>query len=338
VSFGTFTGNSILGGRICQDCNNLFGRTIDQELIRIGPTGFTRQLLGITGRRQHKSSNVFEFRVSQAEPPIQADSTLGGGRVVPVQGVSRNSDGTFKSVQMRSLTISMPDGVEAVMPFPRSWQAPQLKSAAGARGLLTGRVTQAHVAPPETVPEFLERSLSIIREVFGSGPIDVYVSTLEGEVLPVEYRRVRFEFTPEYHRGVAKVAFHYFLWSCPSIGGNESVFADLRGFLRHGEGKVPHFVLWEESAVSRSSVADGGTDQDCHLFAWDVRPGGIIVSVHFFSQAVGPQLPTFRVRLGTAPPAGLPVGMRRGHIAFYDPQPDGHDGILREFGMQPPES
>src|SRR5262249_3137624 len=211
-------------GRLCRDCNTRLGRTLDQEFVRTGHTGMTRQLLGIAGRSGQPSANVFDYRAAQLEKPIEAESaSIVAGQLVPIQAIARNPDGTLKTVQQRTLTIATTDG-EHILVFPRAWGARQLRDAAAARGLLDGKVIRAHAAPPETGEEFVAASLDAIREVFGSGPIDVYQTRLDAPMAETEYRRVRFNLTREYLRAVVKLAFHYFLWACPWIGGDEPEF------------------------------------------------------------------------------------------------------------------
>jgi MFS family permease len=96
-----------LKGRLCTECNARLGRTLDQELIRTGHTGMTRQLLGISGRSGQPSANVFEYKAAQLEKPIEAESaSIVPGQLIPIQAVGRNPDGTLKSVQQRTLTIA----------------------------------------------------------------------------------------------------------------------------------------------------------------------------------------------------------------------------------------
>jgi hypothetical protein len=87
--------------------------------------------------------------------------------------------------------------------FPRAWGAKQLRDAAAARGLLGGKVIRAHAAPPETAAGFVAASLAVIREVFGSGPIDIYQTRLDAAMGETEYRRVRFNLSREYLRAMA---------------------------------------------------------------------------------------------------------------------------------------
>jgi hypothetical protein len=292
----------------------------------------TRQLLGISGRSGQRPANVFEYKAAQLEKPIEAESaSVVPGHLIPIQAVGRNPDGTLKSVQQRTLTIATTKG-ERVLVFPRAWGAKQLRDAAAARDLLGGKVIQAHAAPPETAAEFVAASLGVIREVFGSSPIDVYETKLDAPMGDTEYRRMRFNLSPEYLRAVAKLAFHYFLWACPWIGGDESEFDGIRGFVTDGNGDAHEFLQRHECLVDRTNVKDR-VDPDCHMFVVFANDRELLVTLHFFSQPTGPEFPSFGARLGARPDA-VPVGWLRGHIAHYSDGIPGHAGELRELTGQ----
>lgn len=331
-SFGAFRGNSLLKGRLCTECNARLGRTLDQELIRTGHTGMTRQLLGISGRSGQPSANVFEYKAAQLEKPIEAESgSIVPGQLIPIQAVGRNPDGTLKSVQQRTLTLATTEG-ERVLVFPRAWGAKQLRDAAAARDLLGVKVIRAHAAPPETAAEFVIASLDVIREVFGSGPIDIYETKLDAPMGETEYRRVRFNLSRDYLRAIAKVAFHYFLWTCPWIGGDESEFDGIRGFVSNGDRDENEFLQRHECLVDRAGVKDGAPP-DCHMFVAFANDRELLVTLHFFSQPAGPEFPSFGARLGAKPEA-MPAGWLRGHIAHYRQGIPGHAGELRELTGQ----
>ena len=331
-SLGAFKGNSLLKGRLCKECNTRLGRTIDQEFIRTGHTGLMRQLLGVAGRSGQSSANVFEYRATQLEKPIEADSaSIVPGQLVPIQAVGRNPDGTLKAVQQRTLTIATTKG-ERLLVFPRGWAATQLRDAAAARGLLGGKVIRAHVAPPETATEFVAASLDAIQEVFGSGPIDVYQTSLDAPMSETEYWRVRFNLSREYLRAIVKLAFHYLLWTCPSIGGDESEFEGVRGFVSEGDGDESQFLQRHDCLVDRTGVKEGA-DRDCHMFVAYANDCELVVTLHLFSQPVGPQFPSFAARLG-ARPQTMRAGWLRGHIADYSVNVPGHAGELRELTGQ----
>jgi hypothetical protein len=291
----------------------------------------TRQLLGISGRSGQPSANVFEYKAAQLERPIEAESaSIVPGQLTPIKAVGRNSDGTLKSVQQRTLTIATTEG-ERILVFPRAWGAKQLRDAAAARGLLGG-VIRAHAAPPETATEFIASSLDVVREAFGSGPVNIYQTRLDAPVGATEYRCVRFNISREYVRAIAKLAFHYFLWTCPWVGGDESEFDGIRRFVHDGDGDEREFLQRHECLVDRSGVK-AGVDPDCHMFVAFANDRELLVTLHFFSQSAGPEFPSFCVRLG-ARPETLPSGWLRGHIAHYSEGIPGYAGELRELTGQ----
>jgi hypothetical protein len=235
-SFGAFRGNSLLKGRICTECNARLGRTLDQELDSNRPHRYDASASGHLRPIRSVVRKRVRVQAAQLEKPIEAESaTVVPGQLIPIQAVGRNSDGTLKSVQQRTLTIETTEG-ERILVSPRAWGAKQLRDAAAVRGLLGGKVIRAHAAPPETAPEFIAASLHVIREVFGPGPIDLYHTKMDAPISETEYRRVRFNLSREYGRAIAKLAFHYFLWTCPWIGGDESEFEGIRGFVSDGSG------------------------------------------------------------------------------------------------------
>jgi len=333
-SLGKFAGNTLLTGRICTPCNVRFGGTIDLELVRTAHIGVTRQVLGIEGRLDHERKNVFEYKASQKEPPVQIfRGDAGNLKPAFVQALKRNPDGTLIATQARVLVIATADG-EQQLRFPRGWGEQQLRSAAEARGLLGGRPVSAHVPAPETVDEFVAASRDIVRAVFGTFEIDLYDSPIDGPVGPFEPAVLQFNFSPPFLRGVAKVAFHYFLWACPQIGGDEPEFSNLRAYIRDGVGKPKHFLDKSDSLVSRIPAEDG-VGNDCHVFASTSLGADLVVQVHFFSQPAGPAFPTFVVRLGRRPEA-MPPDWLTAHVAAYTNDIAGYDGTLRGVSLRVP--
>ena len=147
-----------------------------------------------------------------------------------------------------------------------------------------------------------------------------------------EYRRVRFDLSREYLRAIAKLAFHYFLWTCPWIGGDESEFDGIRGFVSNGNGDEHAFLQRHECLVDRAGVKDGAPP-DCHMFVAFANDRELLVTLHFFSQPAGPEFPSFGARLGAKLEA-MPAGWLRGHIAHYREGIPGHAGELRELTGQ----
>lgn len=330
--FGTFVGNSYLTGRICTSCNRFFGETIDRELLRTGHTGMTRQVLGIKGRSKHVPKNVFDYKASNREAPIQVfKQREGKWSETFEQAIARNADGTLLALQARSLTVAS-DGQEYVVPFPIGWSEHELRGALQERGLLGAKVISAHVRPPETIEQFESRATDTLRAVFGQFEIDVHVSQQGQNAPQIEPAVVRFNLNSQFFRGIAKVGFHYFLWATPQVGGDEAEFSELRQYIRDGVGEPHHFVNVVPSTVDRLPPETAGPGQDCHVFATFFDQRFMLVQLHFFSQSVGPNFPSFVLKLGSRP-SELSQDWRRVHVAAYNGGIHGHDGTLRELEL-----
>ncbi|MEK7996641.1 MAG: hypothetical protein AAB403_22795 [Planctomycetota bacterium] len=331
-SQGKFAGNTLLIGRICTPCNEDLGRTVDQAIAREGPTGMFRQVLGIQGRPGHQKSNVFDYKASHVEPPLQAFQ-VGGENETPVfqDVVGLNSDGTLKAIEGRSLTVKTADGQEHTLRFPAAWGEAQLQGAVEARGLLGAQPVRAHVRPPETLAEFQATSTSVIRAVFGPFEMDLLTTDIDSPSAPVVQTRMRFNLSRDYLRGVAKIAFHYFLWACPQIGGDELEFAGVKAFIRSGAGDAADFIQLADSTVDRIETDAGGPGDHGHAFASLISGGDeLLVQLHFYSLNVGPSLSTFLVRLGPRPSA-LSSNWLTTHIAAIRDGVEGHDGVLKDL-------
>lgn len=334
-SLGTFAGNTCLTGRICTSCNEDLGRTIDQALAREGQTGMFRQVLGIQGRSRHEKTNVFDYKATQLEPPLQTFRASDDAETPVFQdAVGLNADGTLKAVEGRQLVVETADGKRHRLRFPGAWGEVQLRAAVESRGLQSARPVSAHVRPPETIAEFEATSKGAIRAVFGPFEIDVFTTDPDSMPATVVPTRMRFNLSLEFLRGVAKVALHYFLWACPQIGGDEAEFSDIKLFIRHATGNAVDFLQHVESTVDRFETADGGRGDHAHVFASLIsNDDQLLVQLHFFSLNAGPAFPTFLVRLGQRPKA-LPANSLTTHVAAYRPGIDGHDGVLRNLSAE----
>ena len=111
-------------------------------------------MLGIEGRRGHQRKNVFEYKASQLEPPVQVFQVDGDDlKPLPHDSIGQAEDGSLISTEGRVLVIAMPES-EHRLRFPRGWGEAQLRAAVEARGLSGGRLVAALVPAPETVEEF----------------------------------------------------------------------------------------------------------------------------------------------------------------------------------------
>jgi hypothetical protein len=117
------------------------------------------------------------------------------------------------------------------------------------------------------------------------------------------------------------------------LWGDESEFENIRGFVSENKGNVDEVIQRYDCLVDRTSVENGWSEHDCHMFVAYANDNELLVTVHFFSQSAGPQFPTFVARLGPRPPV-IPAGWLRGHIADYAPNVPGHAGELRELARE----
>ena len=66
-----------------------------------------------------------------------------------------------------------------------------------------------------------------------------------------------------YLRAVAKVAFHYFLWACPILRGNEPAFTEIRDFISDGTGNWRDLVQLDAPAIDVIAAHCDGCSGPC---------------------------------------------------------------------------
>jgi hypothetical protein len=306
-------------------------KNLGEPSIRNSPAPVTRECFGnywaSKAQSHHTKSDAFDYRALQPDVPIQIYRLGADGPELTLdRALWRNPDGTLVGMQRRLLVIATPDG-EHQLAFPKGWGERQLRERAERQGLIGGRPVSAHVPPPETPDEFIEASRTIIRAVFGPCTFNVHTTRSDGELTDTQTTQVQFHLSPLYLRGIATTAFHYFLWACRHIGGDEPEFAAIRAFVRHGLGLPADCIIRRDSLVTRGPV-DQDMNRDLHVFAaYSLNDSTLVGQIHFFSQPVGPAMPTFVVRLGDRPALLSPPWCRT-HIAAYAGQIDGHAGTL----------
>jgi hypothetical protein len=131
-----------------------------------------------------------------------------------------------------------------------------------------------------------------------------------------------------YMRALAKVGFHYFLWTCPVLRGDEDTFAALRSFISDGQADWKGFVQIDAGQflpVLREGYVPNRTS---HFFGAALHPKEAIAYVQFF---VGPNAPppSSRIRLGDNPTSEKGLGCHQ--ASYFDDDADrgdGHDGEL----------
>ena len=145
---------------------------------------------------------------------------------------------------IRQIVLKMPDGCLECVPFPRGWTADQLRTAISNRRLEAGTFEEIYLEDDEVVTD-QEAPLALeIRTLLSS----VFGEKFRAQVYGGSGERTQNRLVMEagintlYLRAVAKVAFHYFLWACPILRGNEPAFTEICAFISDGSGNWRDFV------------------------------------------------------------------------------------------------
>jgi hypothetical protein len=268
--------------------------------------------------------------MSAEQPTVMMMPVLDAEHRVLAEGY-RDESGREASRPLRQVVVRTLAGDIACVPFPRGWGDEQLRAAIQARRLEAAVPFEVYIDDDESIdpesPRFFDPH-RILRAVFGPfREVTVYGGVGERTVSTIT---VEAGINVGYMRALAKVAFHYFLWSFRVLRGDEPVFAGIRDLISTGGGNYRDFVDYDAPQfipILRDSLVPARTS---HYFFARLTKDSAESWVQFF---VGPThlTPPARVRLATNP-LGLHAEMFSCHQAcFYDAesdQDDGHSGEL----------
>lgn len=157
---------------------------------------------------------------------------------------------------------------------------------------------------------------------------EIYYGSMKGEMK--EHAQLEAGLSAAYIRAIAKVAFHYHLWTPMADTGAEFHCQPIRQFIRHGEGDSRQFV--EVSGPQFvGDLKDGNVPtQFSHFFGVTKVGNQLLGLVQFF---VGPEHMT--------PPAPVHLAQTRryfpnqGHwVAYYGERVKGFDGEIKELKIR----
>lgn len=205
--------------------------------------------LGFAGRlwvrrgRSHSKVNPFHYRAMSAQQPtIMMMPVLHAEHKVLAEGY-RDKNGHEASRPLRQVVVRTATGDVASVPFPRAWGADQLRAAIQARQLEGVVPFEVYIEDGESADSESAQYFDphrVLRAVFGPfREVTVYGGVGERTVSTVT---VEAGINVTYMRALAKVAFHYFLWSSPVLRGDEPVFAGVRDLISAGAGNYRDFV------------------------------------------------------------------------------------------------
>jgi hypothetical protein len=227
--------------------------------------------------------------------------------------------------------LKMPDGRMECVPFPRGWTADQLRTAVSNRGLEGGTPVEIYFDDDEDATDqetpYIREVRKLLSAVFGQFSAQSYGGS--GERTQNRLAVVQ-GINLLYIRAIAKVAFHYFLWACRTLRGDEPAFAPLRAFIKDGVGNWRDFVelgTRQFLPILRSGAVPVRTS---HFFNAALTREEASARIQFF---VGPQaLPKpSRVKLATNPLRidGKDFACHQAcHFDGDEQNDEGHDGEL----------
>ena len=330
--FGAFRGHTPLLNQVCGDCNTHLGQ-LDQELIKTGPTGFQRALHGVQGRHGPSKVSPFHYKAMQADQPTKMMMPALGRQHQLLAETYTDEEGRPSAQPIRQVVLKMPDGCMECVPFPRDWTVDQLRTAVSNRELESGTLEEIYLEDDEVVtdqeaPLALEIR-TLLSSVFGGGFRGLQVYGGPGERTQ---NRLVMEagISTLYLRAVAKVAFHYFLWACPILRGNEPAFTEIRAFISDGTGNWRNFVQLNAPQFLPFLQRGSLPERTSHFFHSVLTCDEARAFVQFF---VGPsELPLpARVRLAVNPLLTEGKDFACHQACYFDDdadRADGHDGEL----------
>jgi hypothetical protein len=318
---GAFKNMTFLKDRLCVECNNALGRDVDQDFVRTGPTGIVRSMLQIQGR-SGRPPNTFHYKVMGPVSTTTVYRPSPNGEYDILGDPYTEKDGTGHVAPLRQLVFRKPDGHIVAVPFPPTYDGPRLAALLKERDVTGSELFEVYLGADEG-PESIEPR-RVLTDAIGQFTVMAHYG--EGDSQKAD---VRFEagISAAYLRGMAKVGFHYYLWTSPIHTGGEFLFQPIRQFIRYGEGDwrsfirltAPHFI---------APLAEGKAPIRFSHFLGVWKTGNTIVSaVQFF---VGPNHvgPPSLILLGNTAKFIEP---RCHWVGYYGEKVDNYDGEIEQM-------
>lgn len=312
---GSFKGHHILENRICNSCNKPISRA-EEQFLRASPEALFRQILGIKGRKYHKAVSPF-YRGSSGAPPIVINHPFPGTDQVLLWEVI---PGTSNIIPLRQ--IGMSSGKEKVIPIP-------LPTKLDSKVKLIQHLRRYNLENAEPVyfyspSEEWDNMINILQQIWPN---------IKESKLPLQKQDTRVIATTKvtvtslYFRAVAKIGFHYFLYTFSHrFSGRESEFTHIRSFIKDGIGQPEEFVHQIEKQIVFDLARGFRTKTWGHFLTAATTNNTIISRIQFF---VGPHnLPqVFKIRIGLNP-SRIRYPEYYGHFYSYflEGPKNGYDG------------
>jgi hypothetical protein len=314
AGLGNFKDDVRLKNFICFDCQQRFSK-LEEVFLRNGTEAFFRNILGVQGRKGHKSKNIFveptlglpPLTVKGVHPSMQHEllweMTSESEAFLVNQLVFKKPDGMIEHVPIR------PDKLlQDLSRFGDVWKQWQLLAC------IAGASQEAE----------LQAVLGPILESLSDAPI----TTPENMELQGEMKA---QISLPYVQAISKIAFHFVLAHF-HFTGFESEFDDLKRFIYLGTGTNTARIV-EEIILPQLVPEEARLRQWSHFLTAEFNSDGFFSRMQFFA---GPRLKplVWRVDLGANPSRVVPE-MAQGLRFFYYEQPDpsGYSGGIEKLRL-----
>ncbi len=316
------------------DCNGHLS-TIDEVLLNSGPEAILRRGHGIKGRSKHRPKDVYHER-NQGFAPIEVITWL------PTDTSPTRLEVLDRATAQprRELIFEEEGGKQHIIPIPHAIKTFEaLNDHLRRYGVLGPTWPRIVVNCSADDAEFI----ALVEQRFGK--IET-IAEADRRPYPANVRAATLiSLPPEYHRAIAKIGFHFFMWSFASLlTGFESCFDDIKRFI-YGGGDPKRFVTSSVGNIDRDStrlrtwthvLAAGWSGRDMvatvQLFA------GSDLGMHFIAGSEGKakfgidlnkQALIWFVRLGRTQ---LTYSFRNALVFVgYPEQRDGFDGEVQQL-------
>jgi hypothetical protein len=231
--------------------------------------------------------------------------------------------GETRLIAARQLVFKKGDGAIVPVNFPRGYTVDLLKKLLKVRGVEGATLFEMYLENGESHEDEALRAL--LRDAVG--PYSVTVFGGVGESAGRKDVRIESNISLAYLRGIAKIAFHYYLKMSNVHTGGELHFQPLRRFIRYGEGDPENFVILIAPHFIEGLAKGESPDAFCPFLALYKFDSFLTVVLQLF---VGPEHVTYPslVLLGISQKR---VAHRVHQFTYFDGKMDNFDGELTEL-------
>ena len=237
--FGAFRGMTLLKNRLCIGCNNRLGGELDAELLNTGLTGTVRSILQIRGRHKTPSKDPFLYRTLAAEVPTSLMLPCDHGDYQILGHVHRDETGQVTATALRQLVFRRTSGEFAPVQFPPAYAADRLKALSKLRGLADADLHEVYLDANEDLDSVKEHLRSLLLAA-GFRFTELVVYGGKGASGGRQDVLMSHGLSGRYLRALARVGFHYYLWTSKVHTGRELMFQPIRQYIAEGALSITH--------------------------------------------------------------------------------------------------